>query len=206
MSATNRRDFFRLKTRVSLEIRHFEHPLNQPLLKSKISNTDLLSYKSTIEEVALCFNLPPAFNLIAEFQRIDLENRQLLRQISENDRQTGLYLKILNKKVDTLAKAVIFADIKLNPENIIDIDLSEGGLSVKYNESYLAGDTVAIKLILLPSRIALLLKGVIHSCKKLAETTEYDLRLEFQDLDDHQRQLIARHLIRMQSEKKQKNL
>jgi uncharacterized protein YfcZ (UPF0381/DUF406 family) len=193
MTSINRREFYRVRTHVSIELSPFKKKQNVAA-----TSTDAL-IKSTIEEVATCFNLSPSFNFLAEFQRIELENKQLLRQIIESDSRVGLYLKMLNKKVDTLAQAMLFSDVKVNPDTVMDLDLSEGGLAMESTNTYKIDELLAVKLILLPDHIVLLLKAKVLDCRS-SDSDKSQLHLEFVDIDDHQRQLIARYLIRLQAE------
>ena len=149
-------------------------------------------------DFASFFRLPAQYQLLTEFQMLDIEAQPMLHGISEKDRNLGAYLKILNRKLDALCRTVALMNDPIDEQRIQSVSLSEGGLALAWDEHYPPGTLLLIKLILLPSYLGLLLKGrVLHPSP---DHHAGEVHMEFIDLDDHQRQLIARHIIRKQQE------
>lgn len=175
----NRRQYFRIEDKASIEIA-------------------ALPDNHTAAEF---FDLNPEFGLISEFQLLDVESKHLLRSITDKDKNLGQFLRVLNKKVDSLSR-IIASSHQITPnESIQDINLSEGGIAIHSMDSYKPGQKLAIKLILFPSYSGLLLEGEVLSYNK--ENSPYELNIMFSDISEAHQQLIARHIMRIQSQKMQ---
>ena len=144
------------------------------------------------------FELLPEFGLISEFQLLDVESKHLLRTITDKDKNLGQFLKIMNKKLDSLARVISLNHQIIPSESIIEVNLSEGGISLQCEGNFKKNDKLAIKLILLPNYSGLLLEGKVLSCKKTDNA--HTLHVEFIDISEAHQQLIARHIMRIQSQ------
>lgn len=172
----NRRQYFRIEDKASVEIA-------------------ALTENHTAMEF---FDLNPEFGLISEFQLLDVESKHLLRAITDKDKNLGQLLKVLNKKVDSLARVVALSHQAIPKESVQSINLSEGGIAIHSDDHYETGQALAIKLVLLPSYSGLLLEGKVLSCNKANKP--YELHIEFCGISDAHQQLIARHIMRLQSQ------
>lgn len=150
------------------------------------------------QSAAECFELSPEFSLISEFQLLDVESKHLLRTLTDKDKNLGQFLKVMNKKLDSLSRVLALNSQKGSGENIQQINLSEGGLALKSDTHYAKGQTIAIKLVLLPNHSGLILEGKILSCR--GESAPYEAHIEFTDISEPHQQLIARHIMRIQSQ------
>jgi len=175
----NRRNFYRIKDTAAVEI--------HPSLGQSDSFADLVQ-------------LPAQYQLISDFQLLDVEAQSLLGTIQEKDRSLAAYLRLLNRKLDALSRTLALVNHPIDPKELREIDLSEGGLSLHWPNALEPTSLVRIKLILVPSYVGLLLRGQVVTCKN--RDNGFDIHLEFIDLDDQQRQLIARHILRKQQEER----
>lgn len=174
-AVTERRQFYRVSDRALVDIKVLSH-------------IDL--------DAESQFDLTPTFSVLREFHQIDMESKQLLRQIHDKDKSLGLYLKSLNAKLDALARGVALNNRSIDESNLRDINLSEGGVSMDIDKSLTVNTPVAIQFILVPSFTSLILKGhVVHIDQ---HDDNYTAHIEFYDLDSFNQQLIARHIIRKQ--------
>lgn len=176
---SNRRNFYRIKDTAAVEIRLSQGPAD--------------SFEDLVQ-------LPAQYQLISEFQLLDVEAQSLLAGIQEKDRSLAAYLRLLNRKLDALSRTLALVNQPIDPDNLREIDLSEGGLSLHWPDLLEPGSLVRIKLILVPSYVGLLIKGKVLACEP--RSNGYSTHLEFVDLDDQQRQLIARHILRKQQEER----
>lgn len=177
----NRRQYFRIDDTAYIEI--------SPLVGA--------------ETVAEHFDIGLEFGLIAEFQTLDVESKHLLHSIAEKDKNVGQYLHVLNKKLDALSRALALSKQNLTKQHIQDINLSEGGLAFTQAHKFRDGQSIAIKLILLPSYSGLLLEGkVLCSVEK---DDGIEIHIEYTDIIEAHQQLIARHIMRKQSQMKHQN-
>lgn len=177
---SNRRQYFRVMDKVSIEFTRSPDPENSP---------------------AEFFELNPEFGLLSEFQLIDVEAKHLMISITDRDKVMGQYLKAINRKLDMLAHVVALIHQSYPPESVHEVNLSEGGFSIITTEEYDTGQFLAIKLILLPSCCGLLLTGKVLSCIRL-NRSDYELHIEFNSISEPHQQLIARHIMHKQTSDK----
>ena len=175
----NRRQYFRIEDKTSIEI-------------------------STLEDnksAAEFFELSPEFGLISEFQLLDVESKHLLRTITDKDKNLGQFLKVMNKKLDSLSRVLALNNHAVPKDSIQNVNLSEGGVSIASNQQFNDQQRLAVKLILLPTYSGLLLEGSVLSC--IGDKAPYELHIEFINISDAYKQIIARHIMRIQSTNKQ---
>jgi len=174
----NRRQYFRIVDTVSIEV-------------SKIESNQLALEK---------FKLNPEFGLMSEFQLLDVESKHLLRALTDKDKNLGQFLKLMNKKLDALARVIALNHQIIPPESMHEVNLSEGGISYIQSTAYEKHEKLAIKLVLFPSYSGLLIEGKVLCCHKT--DAGYNLHIEFLDISEAHQQLIARHIMRLQSQQK----
>ncbi|MBX9763189.1 MAG: PilZ domain-containing protein [Pseudomonadaceae bacterium] len=139
----------------------------------------------------------PLFNLLSDLHLMDFESQHLLRHISERDRTLANYLKVINKRIDLLGQAVaqsLLRDIGAPRK----VSLSEGGLSFNNAQPIAAGAHIALKMVLMPQALGLLLRAKVAHCRPLP-SQQFEIGAEFETLTDTQRQLIARHILQRQA-------
>jgi hypothetical protein len=139
----------------------------------------------------------PLFNLLSDLHLMDFESQHLLRHISERDRTLANYLKVMNKRIDLLGQAVaqsLLRDIGA-PRRV---SISEGGISFNHGQAVPVGSHLAIKMVLMPQALGLLLRAqVVHS--QARSDGQFEIGTEFEALTDAQRQLLARHILQKQA-------
>ena len=177
LNDADRREYYRIEDLIALEI--------TPLRASEAATSEVLQDAS------------PLFNLLSELHRSEFESQHLLRQISERDRTVSSYLKTLNKRVDLLSQIVaqtVLGQIgELQP-----VTLSEGGIEFHHPHPYPTDSHLAVKLVLMPQALGLLLRARVVRC--LAQDGGYSIDTEFESLNDTQRQLLARHILQKQAQ------
>lgn len=139
----------------------------------------------------------PLFNLLSDLHLMDFESQHLLRHIGERDRTLANYFKVINKRIDLLGQAVaqsLLRDIG-SPRRV---SLSEGGISFNNTLEVPPGSHLALKMVLMPQALGLLLRAQVVHCR-LREDGQYEIGTEFEALTDAQRQLLARHILQKQA-------
>ncbi|CAD5108815.1 PilZ domain-containing protein [Zestomonas carbonaria] len=139
----------------------------------------------------------PLFNLLSELHTLDYESQHLLRHISERDRTLANYLKVINKRTDLLAQALaqgVLGEIG-TPRRVT---LSEGGLNFDDPQPVAIGSHLALKIVLMPQALGLLLRAVVIHCQP-QDGGGYNIGTEFEALSDAQRQLLARYILQKQA-------
>jgi hypothetical protein len=139
----------------------------------------------------------PLFNLLSDLHLLDFEAQHLLRQISERDRTLANYLKVMNKRIDLLGQALaqnLLRDVGAPRQ----VSMSESGISFNNRQEITVGSHLAIKMVLMPQALGLLLRGKVVNCR-LRDDQQFEIGIEFEALTDAQRQLMARHILQRQA-------
>ncbi|MHC6224880.1 PilZ domain-containing protein [Pseudomonas sp. X10] len=180
----DRREYYRIEDRIALEI--------SPLDTAEALEADVLQDAS------------PLFNLLSELHLSEFESQHLLRQLNEKDRTLAAFLKAQNKRIDLLSAVVahtLLGQIGA-PQRVI---LSEGGIEFAQAQAIAPGTRVALKMVLMPQALGLLLRGQVTHCD-LRPDGEYEVGTEFIDMSDAQRQLLARHILQRQQQQRRQAL
>ncbi|MBZ0333765.1 PilZ domain-containing protein [Marinobacter sp. AL4B] len=182
-SPQDRREFFRIEDRIGLEVRR--------LGENDSADPDL-------------FNDTPLDSLKAEYRRLDQDIKTHLANLSERDRLLTGLITTLNSKLDTLARIIAFEQNPLQPDDWQDVTLSEGGLAFfSRSVAWQAGDRIAVRMTLPPE---------LYQPQGIARVIDLDrtttggawVQAAFIELDESDRQQIARHVMRWQIRQKQK--
>lgn len=175
----DRREYYRIEDTIALEI--------QPLSGAQATAEEVLQDAS------------PLFNLLSELHLSEFESQHLLRQISERDRNTAAYLKVLNKRIDLLGQVVALTVLGQigEPQPVI---ISEGGIDFQHPTPFATDSHLAIKLVLMPQALGLLLRARVTHCD--ARSSGFDVGTEFVQPSDAQRQLLARYILQRQAQER----
>lgn len=175
--ADDRREYYRIEDTLALEFR--------PLREDEIQSTEVLQDDSAL------------FNLLSDLHLTDFESQHLLRHIHERDRPLASYLKVINKRIDLIAQALTQSLLReIGPAR--KVTLSEGGIDFRDAQSLAVGQALALKIVLLPQGLGLLLRAKVTHCQQQVEG-DYAIGTEFDILGDAQRQLLARHILQRQA-------
>ncbi len=169
----DRREYYRIEDTIALEIR--------PLSAADAAGKDVLQDAS------------PLFNLLSELHLSEFESQHLLRQLSA-------YLKSQNKRIDLLSQ-VMAINLLGEIGELQSVILSEGGIEFSHNMAYPTGTHLAIKLVLMPQALGLLLRAKVTHCEPQSFGS-FEIGTEFETLTDAQRQLLARYILQKQAQQR----
>ena len=174
-----RREYYRIDDMIALQIKSLSTP------------------EAASKEVLL--DDSPLFNLLSELHLSEFEAQHLLRQISEKDRSLAAFLKVQNKRVDLLSQIMargLLEEVGA-PQPVI---ISEGGIDFQHPTALPAGAHLAVKLVLMPQALGLLLRARVTHCDP--KGTGFDVGTEFEAMTDAQRQLLARYILQKQAQER----
>lgn len=175
--ADNRREYYRIEDHLALEFR--------PLPSDPAQAQQALHDDS------------PLFNLLGDLHLLEFEGQHLLRQIAERDRALAGYLKLVDKRIDLIADALSQGLLReVGPAQ--PVVLSEGGIAFSTPEALEVGQLLALRLVLLPRALGLQLRARVTHCQA-RRLGEYEIGTLFEDLEEPQRQLLARHILQKQA-------
>jgi hypothetical protein len=141
------------------------------------------------------FDNSEVFELLRELRHIDHEHNNVLRTLAEQNRELGLYLKNVNRKIELVANALASLDQLQQGQTPQSVSISESGLAFVTDPHLTVGTTLALELILLPQHTGLALYGevVMNRDEPSAQSVVAFLRLRESD-----RQILAKHILQVQ--------
>ncbi|RBW49834.1 PilZ domain-containing protein [Marinobacter sp. F3R11] len=178
-----RREFYRIADRIGLEVH-------------KLSPSDSLN-----ENV---FNDDHLNNLEAELRRLDLDIKSQLAILADQDRLLTGLIKSLNSKLDILARIMAFQQNPLQPEDWQEVTLSEGGLAFCASpQAWQTGDRLSVRMTLPPELSQPRAVAEVLDIQ-VDETGRARVHTGFIQIQESDRQQIARHVMRYQIRQRQK--
>ncbi|CAM2823222.1 MULTISPECIES: PilZ domain-containing protein [Pseudomonas] len=175
----DRREYYRIDDMIALQIKSLSAP------------------QAASKEVLL--DDSPLFNLLSELHLSEFESQHLLRQLGERDRTLVAFLKVQNKRMDLLSQVMaqsLLGEIGA-PQPVI---ISEGGIDFQHPTALTPGSHLAVKLVLLPQALGLLLRAKVTHCDPKGDG--FDVGTEFESMTDAQRQLLARYILQKQAQER----
>lgn len=173
----DRREYYRIDDMIALQIKSLSAP------------------QAASKEVLL--DDSPLFNLLSELHLSEFESQHLLRQLGERDRTLAAFLKVQNKRMDLLSQVMaqsLLGEIGA-PQPVI---ISEGGIDFQHPTALTPGSHLAVKLVLMPQALGLLLRAKVTHCDPKGDS--FDIGTEFESMTDAQRQLLARYILQKQAQ------
>ncbi|NMX90586.1 MULTISPECIES: PilZ domain-containing protein [unclassified Pseudomonas] len=175
----DRREYYRIDDMIALQIKSLSAP------------------QAASKEVLL--DDSPLFNLLSELHLSEFESQHLLRQLGERDRTLAAFLKVQNKRMDLLSQVMaqsLLGEIGA-PQPVI---ISEGGIDFQHPTLLAPGSHLAVKLVLMPQALGLLLRAKVTHCDPKGDG--FDVGTEFESMTDAQRQLLARYILQKQAQER----
>ncbi len=142
------------------------------------------------------FSVTPGFALLSQLQEIDHEADRILHALRDSQRELAGYLKLVNKKTDLLAAAVLQLgdDAQHRPQ---PVSLSAGGISFAAQVNFAKGDLLAMRIQLVNEALFLCCFGrVVGSSGNENEHGTFTIAVTFEQMPDASQTLLARHIMR----------
>ncbi|WP_286238411.1 PilZ domain-containing protein [Neptuniibacter halophilus] len=181
MQEDDRRQYFRIEQRVSLELK-------------EISESEITSQPSPTQ-----FDVSPNFLLLSQLQEMDTDSSHLLRKIAEKDSNIAAFLRIMHDKVERIAQAVASSEMVVSNAAIQEVNISEGGLQFRHTQGFAEGSFLSIKLIFPESCIGLLLYAQCCRSVEMADGN-FLTSVEFVKLPESCRMILARQVFQSQAQ------
>ncbi len=149
-----------------------------------------------IENLDVC--LPNRLTLSSTFASTTQQMQPLLAKIQEQSLEIAEYLRLIDRKLDLVARAFLLQEINVEEEPICRVNLSAGGIAFYEENPLAAGTTLELELILLPSYVGILVYGEVAYRKHepgVVAGLPFRIGVEFCKLRERDRDLIANHVL-----------
>lgn len=173
----DRRDYFRISDEIGIEVIEVETSAECDTNPFVESHLDALQ---------------------AELKKLDADIKAQIALLAEKDRLTTGLLKSMNAKIDTLARIIAFEQKPLQHGDWKTVTLSEGGLSFETDSHWAVGQHLAFRLTLPPELSRAVAIGTVIDAENSDAKGRNRFSVEFTRITDHDRQIIARHVMRWQ--------
>ena len=174
-----RREYYRIDDMIALQIKSLSAP------------------EAASKEVLL--DDSPLFNLLSELHLSEFEAQHLLRQLSEKDRTLAAFLKVQNKRLDLISQ-IMAQSLRAELGAAQPVIISEGGIDFQHPVPLAIGAHLAVKLVLMPQALGLLLRARVTRCAP--KGAGFEVGTEFESIPDIQRQLLARYILQKQAQQR----
>ena len=187
-TADDRREYFRVEDRVLLRY-------------CRVAREAPATHGSAEE----LFEDGEVFWLMRELRSVDAEHHSRLRGLADNNRELGLYLKAINRKIELIAAALSAFDRARHGIPEQRVTLSEAGLDFTLDDTQQTlpqtGDVLALQLVLLPEYLAVALWAEVVS----VDDDSRRIGVSFVQQRESERQIIARHALQVQIASRRQN-
>lgn len=151
------------------------------------------------------FQVSPFFLLLTELQAYGHDSSYQLRKIAQKDPMVATYLENMNNKIDAIAHAIAKSDVEFENLTTQKISLSEGGMSFNSKEPIPLNSYLALKVVFEETYTGLLLYAQVLYCGEQEENGQYKIGIEFSDMPESSRMIVARYILSSQARDRQLN-
>jgi len=151
------------------------------------------------------FQVSPFFLLLTQLQEFSHDSSYQLRKIAQRDPLVASYLENMNNKIDAIAHAIAKSDVEFENLSTQKINLSEGGMSFFSKESIPENSYLALKVVFEETYTGLLIYGQVLYSGEEEEDGQYKIGIEFSDMPESSRLIVARYILASQARDRQLN-
>jgi len=147
--------------------------------------------------------------LMNELSILDLESNRLIAELGDNERMAASLYKITNRKIESIARTLVITESVIPENEIQTINISEGGMAFHSEKPLPEGQSLLLRMVLLPTFFSVLTKAIVVANQKQREIAAPDnlpfwTRVNFVNLDDRQQQLLAKQILKFQQQQRRK--
>lgn len=142
-----------------------------------------------------------SLHLLNELRRLDKDNVQVLKLLTEKNRLLGDYLGSLSNKIDLIARHALFVQSGQDQEKPTErINLSEDGIAFISNRAIYKGNFLVLRLIFLPQYVPVIVFAKVVRCD--AKNKLHQVAAKFHRISDQSRQDLSRQILKAQVNQK----
>jgi hypothetical protein len=173
-----RRGFFRIDDQVGLNYR--------------IVSADELA----INEGVLHIDANEPLPLANELEKMREVSRIHFRQVEKESPETARYFAFIEKKIDLLAHHIMLSTDNLFINNTQSVSISGSGLAFTAEEALSMDELLELKFTLQPSLTNIRTFAKVVSCQ--AQEGQFKIAVEYTQLNDDDRDILIRHVVKKQ--------
>ncbi|MFP5505359.1 MAG: PilZ domain-containing protein [Gammaproteobacteria bacterium] len=184
-SAEERREYFRIDDRVLLNLR--------PITEAESAAV----HERILERVA------DRFTVAANFAVNSRATARLLHGLSSSSPDAARYMKLLDQKLNQLARLFVLDEVERGDYPLLNVNLSAGGVVFPSRREFAAGDLLELRMVLYPDMVGILTVARVVYCERLAQQPgdfPWQAAVEYEHIRESDRDLLVSHIMARETE------
>ncbi len=148
------------------------------------------------------------FTVMSSFTAMSQQMVVQLHRIEGTTPDIAACIKILDQKLNILGRAFLMQEEEASNQVTKAVNISAGGIVFSSAEPYKKGETLELKLLLMPEMTGMMIYGEVIECTENEEGDHQDepyrLRVNFLNIREADRDILIRYLLRCQGKWLQK--
>jgi hypothetical protein len=180
--AEDRRGFFRIDDQVSLFYKKIDE-------------------KRVTEPHHVSDNILTSCSLSTALEMVSQDSVLLLHRLEKNQPDVADYLKLIEAKVDLLAKAIMMQGFQFKENDTRNVNVSATGIAFNCEELLNEGDYLEIKMMLISSMAVIVTYGRVVYCKNSqSNDSQYPnfVGVDFLNMKDEDREMLIKYVVKKQ--------
>lgn len=129
------------------------------------------------------------------------ESQVSLHRLERNDPDVAEYLKVLNNKIDLVARALLMQKMELSEQKTRNVNMSASGIAFDSEELIQPGECLEIKMLLSSSMAVIITYGKVVRCEKNADMDKeypYIVGVDYYRMPEQDREVLIKHVVKRQ--------
>lgn len=180
-----RREYFRIDDQVLLNVR-------------PIDTADVPDIVERIHD-----RVPDRFTVAANFAVNSRAMSRLLHGFSSNSPDAARYMKLMDQKLNHLARLFVLEEVENNDYPRLNVNLSAGGLVFPSRREFLKDQLLETRMVLYPNMTGILTVATVVYCERLATLPgdfPWQVAVEYVHIRESDRDLLCSHIISRETE------
>ncbi len=165
------------------------------LLHKIIDEDDVDKLSHVTNDVLGNCTLPVALEVLNE------EARMLAPRLERRDPEFFDYLKILDTKINLIAKAMTVRDDEFSKHDKREVSLSGAGLAFTNPEPIEVGALLELRMLLTSCLAVIVAFARVVQCKAISDSpseSSFEVCVEYVNMKDEDRELLVKHVVKKQ--------
>ncbi|TRW89991.1 PilZ domain-containing protein [Candidatus Methylobacter oryzae] len=146
-------------------------------------------------------NILNSCSLTTALETVSEESNLLLYRLEKSMPEVADYLRIVDKKIDLLAQAIMMQGSDFKENNTRNVNISATGIAFDCEEILKEGDYLEIKILLISYMTAIVTYGKVIYCKNSQSDNSqypYVVGVNFINMKDEDREMLIKYVVKEQ--------
>ncbi len=146
-------------------------------------------------------NILNSCSLTTALETVSQESSLLLHRLEKSMPEVADYLRLIDKKIDLLAQAIMMRGSDFKENNTRNVNISATGIAFDCEEVLKAGDYLEIKILLISCMTVIVTYGKVVYCKNSQSNNSqypYFVGVNFINMKDEDREMLIKYVVKEQ--------